>query len=158
MSGFTCKVDDASVQDRLARIEAATGDLTPVYDDLGRMLRLRVQRQFELEAAPGGGKWTPLKPRTVAQRAKAGKWPGPILRVQGDLYRSITYKATSRDLVLGTNWPSAALHQFGGPAGRGRKAFVPARPFLLDSSGNLPADWLGAIVRRTEQHLAGAAR
>jgi phage virion morphogenesis protein len=158
MGGFTVTVAATSVQDRLARLEAATGDLQPVFDDLGRMLRLRIQRQFEQESAPGGGKWTPLRPSTIARRATRGRWPGPMLRQTGDLYRSITYRATSKDLVLGTNWPYAAIHQFGGRAGRGGRTAIPARPYMLDASGNFPADWLGAVVRRLEQHLNMSAR
>ena len=32
--------------------------------------------------------------------------------------------------TVGTNEPYAAIHQFGGKAGRGRKVDIPARPFL----------------------------
>lgn len=156
MGGFQVKVDDASVQDYLARIETAAGDLSPVMDDLGRMLQLRIRSQFELQSAPGAGKWTPLSARTIAQRQKRGRWPGPILRQTGDLYRSITYRATATEMVLGTNWPYAAIQQFGGKAGRGGKVKIPARPYMLDASGEFPQVWLGAVVRRLEQHLAMA--
>lgn len=43
---------------------------------------------------------------------------------------SITSDYTNDTAVVGTNEPYAAIHQFGGKAGRGRKTTIPARPFL----------------------------
>lgn len=172
MGGFQVTVDDAAVQERLNRIEAATGDLSRALDETGIFLVNRIRRQFDLESAPGGGRWTPLK------RHRDGR----MLQLSQRLHDSITSKATSSEVVIGTNVPYAAIHQFGGktrphviraknkqalawPGGKypvrqvnhpGSK--VPARPYMLDASGNFPADWLSAIVRRLEQHLAGAAR
>ena len=47
--------------------------------------------------------------------------------------RSIIYRAASDSVTIGTTPPSkdyAAIHQFGGKAGRGRKVTIPARPYL----------------------------
>ena len=43
---------------------------------------------------------------------------------------------TPRSVTVGTNLPYAAIHQFGGMAGRGRKVRIPARPFMgIDERG-----------------------
>ncbi|TSA12012.1 MAG: phage virion morphogenesis protein, partial [Deltaproteobacteria bacterium] len=34
-------------------------------------------------------------------------------------------------IIIGTNVIYAAIHQFGGKAGRGRKVTIPARPYLM---------------------------
>jgi phage gpG-like protein len=38
---------------------------------------------------------------------------------------------TSDSVTVGTNVEYAAIHNFGGQAGRGRKVMIPARPFLV---------------------------
>ena len=47
-----------------------------------------------------------------------------------NLMGSITSAYTNDEAIVGTNEPYAAIHQFGGKAGRGRKVDIPARPFL----------------------------
>ena len=47
-----------------------------------------------------------------------------------NLMSSITRDYDNDSAVVGTNEPYAAIHQFGGMAGRGRKTKIPARPFL----------------------------
>jgi phage virion morphogenesis protein len=47
-----------------------------------------------------------------------------------NLMGSITSDYSNDMATVGTNEPYAAIHQFGGKAGRGRKVEIPARPFL----------------------------
>jgi len=49
----------------------------------------------------------------------------------GGLMGSVTYVASAVDVVVGTNKVYAAIHQFGGKAGRGKKVEIPARPYLV---------------------------
>ena len=44
--------------------------------------------------------------------------------------RSITRHSDATSAVVGTNTVYAAIHNFGGKAGRGCKVEIPARPFL----------------------------
>ncbi|TEB09145.1 phage virion morphogenesis protein [Pelotomaculum propionicicum] len=60
-----------------------------------------------------------------------------ILKDRGRLVRSIRSKARSDVVAVGTNLIYAAIHQFGGPAGRGRKVEIPARPYLGVSEADL---------------------
>lgn len=48
-----------------------------------------------------------------------------------NLMNSITSEYDNDSAVVGTNEPYAAIHQFGGNAGRGRKVKIKARPFLI---------------------------
>ncbi len=48
-----------------------------------------------------------------------------------NLMASITSEYNNNEAIVGTNEPYAAIHQFGGKAGRGRKVAIPARPFLI---------------------------
>lgn len=47
------------------------------------------------------------------------------------LMKSITSEYDNNQAMVGTNEPYAAIHQFGGKAGRNKKVDIPARPFLL---------------------------
>jgi len=45
---------------------------------------------------------------------------------------SVSWKATARSVEVGTNKVYAAIHQFGGEAGRkSKRVTIPARPYLL---------------------------
>jgi phage virion morphogenesis protein len=89
--------------------------------------------RFDTETAPDGSKWAALSPRYAARKARmrsvvdGGK---RILAKRGTLRDTIRYKASRSDVVIGSNEVYAAIHQLGGQAGRGRKATIPARPFL----------------------------
>jgi len=50
--------------------------------------------------------------------------------------------------MVGTNVVYAAIHQFGGKAGRGRKVTIPARPFL-----KLTDEDLEKILQTVEEYL-----
>jgi phage virion morphogenesis protein len=53
----------------------------------------------------------------------------PLIRT-GRLKASIGWKVLGDTIAVGTNLVYAAIHQFGGRAGRGMKVRIPARPFL----------------------------
>ena len=102
-------------------------------------------QNFEQEQTPDGTRWQSLSPRTLL--ARAGKNPytkkghlrnsaaarmsgAKILRNKGRLLRSIHSEHSATHAEVGTNLIYAAIHQFGGMAGRGRKVKIPARPYL----------------------------
>ncbi len=88
-----------------------------------------VLENFEKEGRPA---WAGIKPR----RPKKGnngsviQRDGKILNDTGNLKNSITAAFDNDSATVGTNLEYAAIHQFGGMAGRGRKVKIPARPFL----------------------------
>jgi phage virion morphogenesis protein len=55
-----------------------------------------------------------------------------ILTFSSELRNSIApTEIRANGIVIGTNKIYAAIHQFGGQAGRGKKVPIPARPYLL---------------------------
>lgn len=126
-------IDDKVVRDAIAALVAAAVDLKAPFEEIGASLVTSTQQRFEDEETPAGEAWPELAESTQARKVAKGTLRGKdhILRVQGDLYRSITYLATATQAEVGTNRVYAALQQLGGtadmPAG---PAAVPARPFL----------------------------
>ena len=55
---------------------------------------------------------------------------GIPLNDTGALRQSIDELSDNDTALVGTNMVYAAIHQFGGWAGRNRKVYIPARPFL----------------------------
>lgn len=133
--------------------------------------------RFDREQGPDGSKWRPLSEATLEARArrktrrkdgtsgyktKRGKVSArakrimasaAILKDMGRLMRSITGKARPEGLAVGTNLIYGAIHQFGGPAGRGKKVQIPARPYLGVSAGDAQ-DLLAALREFIEERIA----
>lgn len=114
------------MQDLIARIK----DVPRALDEVGASVVLETQMRFEAQKDPNGAAWQALAPTTIARRT-AGK-ASKILRETGDnLYDTLTHRVDGGSAVLiGVNRSWAAIHQFGGTAGRGKKVTIPARPFL----------------------------
>lgn len=138
-------LQDLGVQDMMTRLAKRAGDLSPVMRRIAGILHDAVEENFERQGRPG---WVPLKPRTIRQRAKFGYWPGKILQRRGELAASISRRFDARSAAVGTNRIYAAIHQFGGQAGRGRKVTIPARPFLAVTDQDL-----GEIAAAIQNYL-----
>lgn len=127
--------DDAS--GGLRRLQQMGVNLRPVMVDIGAMLRAATDLRFVDSTDPNGGKWKPLSPVTALLRKK-GRGGQPLID-RSRLRTSITYLASSRDVLVGTNVKYAGTHQFGAKKGQYGKTKrnspipwgdVPARPFL----------------------------
>lgn len=135
------KVDDKAVRDMLAKLEKKTKNLRPVLAEIGEMMHDDVMENFEQEGRPN--KWVSLRPSTIKQREREGKWPGKILQrhgASGGLISKINSKATNTEVVLGTKSPYAAALHYGFP-----KRKLPPRPFMTLS------DVVKADISRTLQ-------
>ncbi len=129
-------VDDSGLKRAIAELRGRLADMSPVMKAVSAVMHDTVEENFEEEGRP---KWTPLARATVKQREKLGYGPEhPILQRSGDLARSCVPGHTATSAFVSTNWPYAAIHQFGGMAGRGRKVRIPARPFLTLADGDIP--------------------
>lgn len=147
-------VDDREIRSLLSRFQARLRDLTPAMKIVGEIVQTSVLRNFEAGGRPQ--KWAPLKASTILQRLRQGHWPGQILvrhGVSGGLMGSISYRAYNDRAVVSANKKYAAIHQFGGKAGRGLKANIPARPYLLIQD----ADWT-EIQRALSEYLSSGGR
>ena len=129
---ITIRTRDLGAARNVARMLARVSNLRPVTRAIGEAGLTSIQRNFEEGGRPV--KWKPLAASTIRQRKRQGNWPGQILMRRGaggGLLGSIFYKAYSTKTVWTARKVYAAIHHFGGKAGRGHKAQIPARPHML---------------------------
>lgn len=122
MAGASVTMDMRGLMNALdggLRRMGGTDELTAA---IGEQLVSSAIERFEDGKGPEGEAWKP------SRRAEAKG--GQTLLDKGRLRSSIVYEATPQRVVVGTNVVYAAIHQFGGQAGRGRKVSIPARPYL----------------------------
>lgn len=107
----------AEVSAALERLVQATTHRTPLMRSIAGTMESAVLQNFDVGGRP---KWLGLKYRQGS----------PLVDTE-NLMNSITSEYTNDTALVGTNEPYAAIHQFGGKAGRGRSVTIPARPFLI---------------------------
>jgi phage gpG-like protein len=168
----TLQTDEA--KQLLAAVSARYGTLGPVFTKIGEMMLRRVDDRFVSETDPDGNKWLPTKvlsnylgyvgtrkgyKRKEAYTKKGGFRAAfsryladkKILHLTGALRNDIHYQASERGVEWGTSGriPYAGIQHMGGMAGRGRKTYIPARPYLGRNVGDgieiAPADQQAAI-------------
>lgn len=163
---ITVKIDDADIQARLKALSARLKNLTPVMAAIGVYYEEQVRKNFDAQASPDGTPWKKLSAATLMLRlgkatgrkrkdnsvvamgfkksgtlSKAGKrflQNKKILIQDSDLIESIHSDPGVNSVTIGAGGQIkyAAIHQFGGPAGRKSKQFLmPARPFLALNKG-----------------------
>jgi len=149
---ISVRMDTREVDAMLARLQKLTGDLSPLMVSIKQELLAQTEANFESQGRPA---WPALAASTIKQREKRKKWPGQILQVSGTLARSIMTESNERSAMVGVGSEvrHAAIHQFGGKAGRGRKTEIPARPYLPMVGGRLQPEAEAAIVRLGEEYL-----
>lgn len=125
----------------------AVADVRPVLGEIGEMLVRRVRQRLSTSLAAGGGRLRPTK---------RGNQP---LMGTGRLMNSISHTVSRRQVTIGSPLPYAAIHQFGGFAGRQHRTFIPARPYLVTPGGEpdavdasraqeIIADWVRRRVQK----------
>jgi phage virion morphogenesis protein len=151
MSSFNITVNDKALQISLKNFSARISP-QPLLNIAGEVMRGSVERTFREQGSPAGS-WAPLAASTL-KRGKGGAGR-KILIQSGRLKNSLTYVTSGNVLTIGTNLKYAAIHQFGGFAGRSapssrrklgqhidqhfgvqgpmkwRRPFIPARPYLV---------------------------
>lgn len=150
MAGAELKVelDSKAAQRALNKLMRKTSDARAVMKLIGEHMLNSTKDNFSNESAPDGTAWSPLAPATIAGRLDKGYNASGILRASGTMAGGINYRASSSSVSIGTNAIQAAIHQWGGKAGRGHSVIIPARPYL----GVGPDDET-AIVEIVEDYL-----
>lgn len=119
---------DRDVLDALQQLQRRMVDMPPAMQDIAGVMADATERAFDDEADPATGlAWHPLMDSTVKMR---GGDAHPILQRSGQLAASIVTEHGKDYAVVGSNKRYAAIHQFGGQAGRKRMATIQARPYL----------------------------
>ena len=121
MITLNVKIEDGQVKAMLTQLKERTQNMKPAFNLIGQIVRNSVIKNFMEGGRPE--KWKPSK--------RAMKEGGQTLADTGRLRNSIKSKAFTNRAEVGTNVIYAAIHQFGGKAGRGKKVTIPARPFLI---------------------------
>ncbi|MEW6314138.1 MAG: phage virion morphogenesis protein [Pseudomonadota bacterium] len=148
---YEIKVEDRGVMDALNRLLARVEDMAPVMREISETLYDETMQNFEDEGRPA---WEVLKPSTIKQREKHGYWPGRILQRRGELKAAVHPFYGADHAGVGVAKPYAAIHQFGGQAGRGHKTEIPARPYLpVDVAGNLQAEARDSVLDALNRYL-----
>jgi phage virion morphogenesis protein len=169
------RMDATQAQAGFARLAAVMADTRPVMRAIGTGLVASTQDRFDAGHDPDGAPWKALNP--VYASGKRG--PG-ILRekgMRGGLQGSITYRAGTSDVQVGTNKVYGAIHHFGGvirPKHGGKLVFklgnrvvhaksvtIPARPYLGISSQDqvMILDVVeGALARATASGSSSVTR
>lgn len=122
------KIENKEVEKALLEIAKRTENLRPLMKNIAGILAYSTEENFKNEGRPD--KWADLADITKKKREKINKWPGQILQVEGQLASSVNTQYDNNSAVIGSNKEYAAIHQFGGNAGRNKKVKIPARPYL----------------------------
>ena len=118
------KVDDKEVRKLLGGLLKRLGNSTPAMRIIGAIARTSIVRNFEKGGRPT--EWTELSLKTL--KTKKGT---AILRETDGLMGAVDYKPFNDKVVIFAKKKYAAIHHFGGKAGRGRKVTIPARPYMM---------------------------
>lgn len=163
------KIEDAQVQRYFAQLAARAESLRPLMADIGEHLTETSKQRFATSTAPDGSRWAAnaqstllafagafsrsfdKKGRLTTGGAKRLANKKPLIGESGRLGREIGYRVGEREVTIGSVMIYAAIHQFGGQAGRGGKVRIPARPFL-----GLSATDESVLVAKARQWLEDA--
>lgn len=157
---ITLQLDDSESRALLRRLRERMHNMKPVLERIGLFYVRSVRENFKAEHSPDEKPWERLSAATMMMKlgqkdkkggrfgfrkdgylSKQGKeylMAKRILWEHGDLEGSVHSQADETSVTIGAGGhiPYAAIHQFGGQAGRGQKVTIPARPYLAVNQGN----------------------
>lgn len=158
MSSFEQTIDDSALQDALQRLEARGTNLRPALLGIGEEWIGLVKASFSTSTSPFGDKWAPNAEATYSAHLarfassyskKTGKLTAtgsrrimnkkPLIGETRALSTTFYSRVDGNTLTIGSPIRGyAAIHQYGGKAGRGKKVSIPSRKFMpIDDTGNL---------------------
>jgi len=140
------------IEGALRKLVGQAGDMRPAMRAISEAMLDSIEEALDSEANPEtGAPWPTLAPSTILRRLAKGKWPGKMLQVsQGGLASSFAASAGSNYAQAGSNKPYAAIHHFGGQAGRGGRTTIPARPYA-----GLTPEHRQEVLDIIQRHLTG---
>lgn len=129
---FDTQAFERQQQEMLGRIRNASY----AFNLIAAKMEAETLKRFKTATAPDGSRWQPLAESTVRQRRKGSSVP---LNDTGVLKNSIagSGKGSAKAATVSTNIGYAAVHNFGGRAGRGGKVKIPRRQFMWLSQAEI---------------------
>ena len=169
---FTIEVKDTGVNDALKALVARLGNLQPVMQAIGEDIMERTKQRFVSSTGPDGQRWKPNARATIEAYIGSQRGFGrrginqkgrdlatskaPLIGHSRSLSTQFHVSADANSVTVGNSMIYAAIQQFGGQAGRGKKVTIPARPFLpIRENGYLYADEQNKILATLNGYLAG---
>ena len=129
MSELRLEVKSNELTAELAALQRRLANPKKLMNSISVELLSLTDEAFEKEG--DDEKWEALATSTIKQREKKGHWPGKKLQISAaGLMASVQSFSSNTEAGLSSAKPYAAIHQFGGKAGRGHKAHIPARPYM----------------------------
>ena len=161
---FSVTVRSDTLSRALDRLAAGMDKPAPLMREIGHEMEVMAEQAFEKQGVLGGDQWERLAPSTIERKAKAGK--SRKLHMSGQLKASLHHGGdASRAFVgagSGLSADYAAIHQFGGLAGKHRHITMPARPYLPftgnGDSAELTPHAERAVIRLVEYYLKSLSR
>ena len=138
--------DTKKVSAMLRKMKHRFGHMRPGLKIIGETIRTSVVENFQQGGRPEA--WEPLSVSTLL--SKRGEMVLVEQGFAGGLMGSIHAEVGDDWVMVGTDKVYGAIHQFGGPAGRGHSAEIPARPYLEIQDD----DWV-EITEQLNDYLMG---
>ena len=91
---------------------------------VGGLVEAQTRRRFQTRVAPDGSPWPAWSPAYAGSRHRGQS----LLVAEGHLRDSIAWEVQGDQVSVGSNIVYAAIHNFGGEAGRGSQ--IPQRQYL----------------------------
>ncbi len=148
MTAITITIKDQAVQSALKALAKRATNLQPVMKEISERMHEDAVERFGKGTGPDGVKWKANSAATMqvlsdrlgdgyrkkngTLNSKGHEWLAEkkVLVDTGKLSGDWARIEDSNSFTLTNTRPYAAIHQFGGQAGRGHKTKIDARPFL----------------------------
>lgn len=161
----TIEVNSKAIQEYLKQAQRKLDNMSPLMGTISETMYEAVRKNFDEQGRPKWeklskateaersgmslkeylGKTVKKRKSNKEKKKKVKTWPGKILQREGmrggGLLGSISPDHDDTTAVVGSSMPFktgyAAIHHFGGKAGRGNKVTIPERPFLVLTNEDL---------------------
>ncbi len=138
-------VDAKDFKRKLSAVARGLQNPEPLMNDLSEVMFNQIMKNFDAQGRPP---WKKLALATLAKKKGTKK-----LQESGDLVGNFEAGASGKEAWVSNATVYAAIHNFGGQAGRGLKVTIPARPFMT-----LPVDGKQALADATADFIEYLAR
>ncbi len=175
MNAFDVTIRDSAVQAVLDRLHRRASDLRPALLEIGEDWVAMTKGTFSTSTSLWGDKWAPIAEATIlghlakfsgSYSKKTGRITAtgtrrmlgkkPLIGETRALSTTIYSHVDGNTLTWGSPMQYAAIQNFGGFAGRGKKVEIPARMFSpADENGVLAPPAQQAVLEVLARYMEG---
>ena len=150
---ISLEVTSDQITQAFSQLVGRTSDFSSITRQIAQDFMTQTALNFRAQSGPDSS--GTAQPWVQSKRARLTG--GQTLIDHEILKNSIFPRSDSFSATVGGGVEYAAIHQFGGNAGRGRKTKLPARPFLPFGGANgeaLQVEALEQVVETITNHIA----